>query len=74
MWDYILDVTNKLYLPALVWMILIIRKFIFYPFIDFFQGEVSVLFATQGHLDEMHITVGGSFLSATFCTYLEKVE
>ena len=52
-------------------MILVVRELVFYPFVDLFEREVFIFSAADGHLDEMHVAVGRTLLTATFCTDLK---
>lgn len=57
--------------PTLTRVVLVIRKLLFYPLVDLLQGQLSVLFAANCHLDEVHVGERRSFFTATLTADLE---
>ena len=52
-------------------MILVVGELFFNPLVDLTEGEVAVLLAANGHLDQVHVAVWGPLAAATFSTNLK---
>ncbi len=60
------------YLPPLLGAVLIVGKFVFYPFVYFLQGHLLLTFAADCHLYQMHVRIRRSFVFATFPADLKE--